>query len=327
MKKVFFITVVVAICFSCVQQEKQINIKGISVTCPAGWKVTDVEEDDDNASFSIEKKGISASATITIAITQIDVDPEDLLVEFQEEVDKKSDIKNFVLQEPYIDKYGNYKALLAPCTFDVSGQKAEGIIYVLYDRGVTLLIVEEWFTKDRNANVEGVKSIRESLVITNPSYSELGTRVDLDNFSFTCPAEWKYVEIEEYMELEEFSCVEIQKKGIGSSGYVSIISIDAEVDLLGFIGMHAEYFFDEEDTDEEIFETLVFKDAETAKYGKYDGITLPYTFKSSSVKFEGKISAFFEGGVSVLVLQQGAITQRDENSDGFKAIEKSFKIE
>ena len=162
MKRVFFILLV--ICFSCAEQkDTHVDIYGISLICPSGWKVVETEDYESAWYISIEKKGFSSSGMVLIFFTEEDYDLDEYLQLFQESFIDQKVLKNLVFQKANEACYGQYKGIVSAYTFVTLSVKHEGKMYVFHENGITMCIVHQGAVEDRGENLRGFETIRESL--------------------------------------------------------------------------------------------------------------------------------------------------------------------
>jgi len=162
MKRVFIILLV--FCFSCAEQKDiQVDIYGISFTCPSGWKVTEKEDYEDTWYISIEKKGFSSSGLVNISFTKEDYELDEYLQIFQESFLNQKVIRNLVFQEAKEEYYGQYKGIVSTYNFVTLSVKHDGKMYVFHENGITMCIIHQGAVEDREKNLRGFEIIEKSL--------------------------------------------------------------------------------------------------------------------------------------------------------------------
>ena len=144
------------------------------------------------------------------------------------------------------------------------------------------------------------------------------TQFDMYGISFTYPSDWKVTDTADFGSAKYIS---IEKKGLTSSGIItmSFTSEDFELD---------EYlqFLQELLEEQDVLENLVFQKTKETQYGKYKGISSPYTFNVSSIKHEGEIYVFEENGITMGLIQQEATEDHKKNLNGFETIKESLSL-
>ena len=159
------------------------------------------------------------------------------------------------------------------------------------------------------------------LLISSCQEQSKETQFDKQGVSFTIPAGWKGVDEED---LGSGYSISIEKEGMDESGMVSISWIDLEIELDEW----AQVFKDEMRSS---WNSSVSNSSFSAvKNGRYNEIpTRSVTYKATllGLKHTGTIHVFYEGGKSFGVIIQEAIEDKADNKEGFRLIEKSFKVE
>ena len=150
------------------------------------------------------------------------------------------------------------------------------------------------------------------------SCAEKSVRVDIYGISFNCPPGWKVTETEDYGTAKYIS---IEKKGISSSGLVTMSFTEENIELDEYLQIVQESFLDQG-----VFKDLVFQQAKETDYGKYQGIVSSYTFEVMSIKHTGKIYVFYENGIIMALVHQEAIEDHTKNLPGFETIEESLRL-
>ena len=142
------------------------------------------------------------------------------------------------------------------------------------------------------------------------------TFVEIYGISFTCPQGWKITETEDY---GTGKYVSIEKRGLSSSGLVTMSFTEENFELLEYLQIFQESF-----KKRKIFTNLVFHPAMETFYGKYKGIASSYTVSVLSVKHTGKIYVFRENGITMAIIHQEAMEDHKKNLRGFEIIKESL---
>ena len=162
LKRVFLILLV--ICCSCSEQKSiPVDIYGVSFNYFAGWEVTDMEDYGVAKYICVEKKGDTASGVVTLSFIKEEYKLEDYLQLFQESLLEQTVMENLVFQEANEAYYGKYKGIVSAYTCETQSIKHEGKIYVFYKNGITMCVVCQEAVEDHNENLQGFKTIEESL--------------------------------------------------------------------------------------------------------------------------------------------------------------------
>ncbi len=162
MKKVFLILFVIFIS-SCTENSTDVDIYGVSFTCPAGWKVMETEDYGIEKFISIGKKGFTGSGLVTISFIEGDIDSNEHLQIFQESLEEQKELKNIVFQAIEESYYGKYKGIESSYTFKTFGTAFKGTLYVFQENGITVAIIHQEAIEDHNKNLNGFETIKESL--------------------------------------------------------------------------------------------------------------------------------------------------------------------
>ena len=137
--------------------------------------------------------------------------------------------------------------------------------------------------------------------------------------SFTCPSGW---EIEEDAEDEGYYQINVEKSGLNSSGIVSIIVMENEMDLIDYISIYKESI-----SSQSLYKQLKMDDVIVANYGQYAGVSSHYTANILRLPHEGRMYAFQSNGKLIYVLEQEAVEDKEKNAAGFQTIRESLKVE
>jgi len=142
--------------------------KGVSLTCPKGWKITDEENFDDEGYYlSIEKNGFNSSGLITITWYYEILELEEVMNVAIEEL-KKSFIhknSNLKLGELHQNKYNFIDTAAVNFSMSTIGLKHRGEIHVFHKEGKIFCINKQEAIEDKGKNSEGYKIIENSFVV------------------------------------------------------------------------------------------------------------------------------------------------------------------
>ena len=141
-----------------------------------------------------------------------------------------------------------------------------------------------------------------------------------NGFSFSYPEDWNVTD-DELIE-EGIHYMAVEKKGINSSGLITIVSFDYIMDQDLMIEMNIE-----ELKLNSFINNLNFAPVENDKFSTIKSRTSSFEFSTMGLKHQGKIIAFTSEGSSYVLLTQEALEDHQENVQGFRIIENSFKID
>ena len=166
MKKVYLILVAICLFLSCTEQKDvDMDIYGISFTCPAGWKITKTLDLETAWLVVIQKKGFSSSGLVTMSFTENDFELDELLAFYQEELAQQRTFKNIAFQPVEAAYYGKYQGISSSFTVSVLGLEHQGKIYVFEENGITMSIVHQEAVEDYKKNLSGFEIIKNSLTL------------------------------------------------------------------------------------------------------------------------------------------------------------------
>lgn len=169
MKNIFLFISVALLSISCKESpEKQFKKDGISFTCPSGWKVTDQEKIDNQGYYlSIEKDGFNSSGLLTMTWLYNEIDLNDWMDIFKDELKNNSIYKNSSLQfgEQTEGSYHDKKTILLSFTATILNVKHEGEIHVFEDKGYSFGFIKQEAIEDKMKNKNGFDSIEQSFKI------------------------------------------------------------------------------------------------------------------------------------------------------------------
>jgi hypothetical protein len=142
--------------------------------------------------------------------------------------------------------------------------------------------------------------------------------VEIYGISFDCPSGWKVSETKDKGFIKHIS---IEKKGISTSGLVTMFITEEDVDV-EILLQNMEQSFKEKKS----YKNPVFQQAEESRYGKYKCISSSYTFMIASLKHEGQFYIISENGTTIGLIHQEAVEDHKVNLHGFETIKESFSL-
>ena len=169
MKQALGILCIFAILTGCQQSpETKFARDGISLTCPAGWKITDEDTIEGNGyCISIEKDGLNSSGLLSVSWFTDSVDPSAYMDAYMEEMKNnviyKSSNINF---EDYAEsQFKNNPSLSVKYNMSLISVAHTGIIHILYAHGKTITILRQEAIEDLDKNKDGFELLEQSFAI------------------------------------------------------------------------------------------------------------------------------------------------------------------
>ncbi|MCH8557710.1 MAG: hypothetical protein LAT84_07810 [Balneolia bacterium] len=145
--------------------------------------------------------------------------------------------------------------------------------------------------------------------------------IERDYVSFTKPQGWLLQDITD--KNDNFDTVLLRKQGMFSSGFVTITSINEELEPESWLRSHSDMM-----AGQEVFtftdETFSFTGA--SEYAGFPAESAEFTQIYFGAEYEGVMFAFTHSGYSVLVLEAGTIADREINKAGFSVVSESLRI-
>ena len=138
--------------------------------------------------------------------------------------------------------------------------------------------------------------------------------------SFTYPSGWELDEAEELGAGRYYICVE--KSGFNSSGILTIVVIEEEMDLTECLAD-----FQEGIASQPVFSQMKMGNAVEGKYGQYTGICAQYTANVASMPHEGHMYVFSTNGKTIYINEQEAVEDKSKNAAGFESLRESLRVE
>ncbi len=142
--------------------------------------------------------------------------------------------------------------------------------------------------------------------------------VERKDFAFSLPSDWKVTE-EEMIDEGAFY-MSVEKKGMDSSGLITITAFDYEVDLPALIELNLE-----ELQSNSLFGKFTYGDIAADTFNTIPAQSSTYNFRIIGLDHEGEIIVFTSQEKTYSILKQGAIEDREDNKDGFRIIEEGFE--
>ncbi|TMM58773.1 hypothetical protein FEE95_04900 [Maribacter algarum] len=140
----------------------------ISFTCPKGWSITDEDNLDGIGYYlSIEKDGFDSSGLMTVSWLYETVNPDDLILAYQEDMQENVIYKhsNLVFDPTFENKFQHYTVKSTRYQVTIVGIKHQGIISAVNYGDQTFGILKQGATEDVVINKKGFEMIESSFRI------------------------------------------------------------------------------------------------------------------------------------------------------------------
>jgi hypothetical protein len=136
-------------------------------------------------------------------------------------------------------------------------------------------------------------------------------------YTIDIPEGWRLADRERLEEGVDF--ISIEKRGFDSSGMLTLLSSDFELDLDYGIGMNIE-----EIKDQILFQNVRSYGIQNDSFGSYAARSARYTLSVLGLQHAGMVYGIQENGHSVFILKQEATEDFQVNESGFEELIKSF---
>lgn len=163
---IFF--VLLSVLVSCHRSpESKFERDGISVICPAGWKMKPEEIDKSGFHLVMEKEGIDASGLIAITWVSGEVELNEWMSIYKNELQDNIVYKNSNLSfgNPVESKFAGIKTTAVTYTLSLLGHEFEGSIYFFHARRKSFAILKQQASKDKIKNDNEFQLIERSFKI------------------------------------------------------------------------------------------------------------------------------------------------------------------
>ncbi len=159
-----------AFCCSCKVHipPKKLNIDGVMLTCPQGWKITDAENFNDlGYLITFEKAGLIESGIVVLTWLNHEGDLEETMSTYIYEMQNTFPYKKAGLTFTATTKstFGNFECDEKSFITKILGVAHEGAIQVFNKSGKTFTILTQTATEDKQKNILGFKIIEDSFKI------------------------------------------------------------------------------------------------------------------------------------------------------------------
>jgi hypothetical protein len=145
--------------------ESSFENNGISLICPAGWRITDEENLDDQGYYlAIEKDGFNSSGLVSISWVNDSLDLIEWLNIFIHELESNIIYKNsnLMFDVPVNNEYNTNRSISVSFDASIIGIDHEGIIQVFHGKDRTIAVLEQEAVRDKKKNRIGFHSIEKS---------------------------------------------------------------------------------------------------------------------------------------------------------------------
>ena len=169
MRYIVLISVFFLSCNGITEPKKtSVDNSDISFTCPDGWSITEEDNlDGQGYYFSIEKSGFDSSGVMTLSYFYNDMNSEELLSLYQEDMVDNVIYKNsdLAFEKKIEDENEHYTVLSSRYTFSLVGLDHHGIISTFKYKGKTFGIIKQGAIEDKEENRKGFEAIERSFTI------------------------------------------------------------------------------------------------------------------------------------------------------------------
>lgn len=145
--------------------------------------------------------------------------------------------------------------------------------------------------------------------------------VQRDYVSFIKPHGWILQDITD--QNDNFDTVLLRKQGMFSSGFVTITSINEELEPESWLKTHSDALAEQ---DVFTFTDETFSYTGASEYAGFPAESAEFTQIYFGAEYEGVMYAFTQSGHSVLVLEAGTTADRKVNKAGFRIVSESLRI-
>ena len=166
--KLLLVIVILLSMYSCMLRSTVTTFDnfGILFTCPSGWEVTKIDDDEGLQMVSIEKSGVNSSGLIKIIICSNEtLEAEDLMDSYQESLQEMKLFSDMKMSEVANANYGKYNGLFCSYTAKVMKLPHQGRVYVFSSGDILISLVEQEAVEDNKINHKGFEAIKESFII------------------------------------------------------------------------------------------------------------------------------------------------------------------
>lgn len=145
--------------------------------------------------------------------------------------------------------------------------------------------------------------------------------IEREFISFTKPYGWNMEEID--LQTDAHESLMVRKQGMFSSGFITIMYADEEIDGTDWILQHRN---DLNQSDSFNLTEENFTLNGPGEYGDYETVSASFTQQYAGAEYMGEMHAFQDSGKSVLIMEAGSVIDGDINEPEFQIIRDSFRI-
>ena len=169
MKQALAVLFIFAIFTSCQQSpETKFSKDGISMTCPAGWKITDEGPiEDQGYSISIEKDGLNSSGLLAVSWLNDSLDLNAYMEIYLEEMKGNAVYKTSnITFEPFSDsQYNKNNSLSVKYKLSLLSVAHTGVIHIFYGNNKTVAILRQEAVEDLGENKDGFELLERTFTV------------------------------------------------------------------------------------------------------------------------------------------------------------------
>jgi hypothetical protein len=139
--------------------------------------------------------------------------------------------------------------------------------------------------------------------------------------SFTLTSDWVVTEEEDVSDGKGYYLA-AERSGVDESGLITVTWTNVSSDLI----KTAEKILNsiKINLKEQDATRMMFGEPETRSFGKYKGIGADYTFTLEGIPHQGTIYTFTQGGKTIMLMCQEAVSDAQKNKAGFEKFKNTF---
>ncbi|MDR1408544.1 MAG: hypothetical protein LBJ23_10955 [Tannerella sp.] len=149
---------------ACTEKDTPVEHYGVSFICPAGWKVSETEDNESYQSITVEKKGIGSSGIAIITLFDGELELDEFLQIFKDALEEQEEYSNMEFQDTE-DAYGQYEGPSCKYTVLTMSQPHRGSMHVFNANGRSVHIMQQEAVEDSKANLPGFRKLEESFTV------------------------------------------------------------------------------------------------------------------------------------------------------------------
>lgn len=167
--QLFLLSLIIVLIAACKPGTKTpYNKNGIAFTVPAGWKITDDEENDStNIIINVEKSGATSSGLLGISCIFDSIATSELVETYksslrENRIYKTGNVKIFPGEQ---GRFGHYDALILPFEFSLLSVAHRGRFYIFHHRGKSYILLRQEAVEDTSRNETGFAELEKTFML------------------------------------------------------------------------------------------------------------------------------------------------------------------